>query len=390
MTGRTYNAPVNDTSTQDKPDRPQLEASAGPQPAEPPTKVPVAWIAGNETLRALSRTLEPVAIGLIDELVELLVICPQAADCSGLPAPPVEVVRYGRLRRWPFRGRTIDWLAGEIKSRKVQLLHALDASGVHLTRELARRTDLPYLISSYALGDARRLGGLDDHLLAAVLAASQAIRSEFLAGRGASAEKIRLVRPGVYQVQRPTCFSEPDRSVAIIAGGNMDHFGAFEAVLRTFVELRRRQYDCVFFLIGKGRAEKRLREQAKQLRLRQEVTFVDRQPGRQMPGIFKAADVFISPTSSREVDTWALLAMAAGVPVLAAADGVCDFLIDQRTAVCFKQGNSAELTAKLTALLDDRDAARRLAADALAYTREHHSPADMVAALRDIYRQAVA
>jgi len=84
-----------------------------------------------------------------------------------------------------------------------------------------------------------------------------------------------------------------------------------------------------------------------------------------------------------------LLAMAAGIQVLAGDDGAADFLIDGQTTLRFRRGDAADLTAKLASLMDDRAMATRLAEGALAHLRAHHSPAGVVGALTRIYRKAL-
>ena len=128
---------------------------------------------------------------------------------------------------------------------------------------------------------------------------------------------------------------------------------------------------------------------SEQMDLRSDVTFVDYQHPSQMSEILKAADIFISPLRPRGIDATSLLAMGAGVCVLVTGTGAWDFLIDGSTAMFFRQDDSADLTAKLTALLDNRTGARALAGSALSYLHEHHSPAGMVSELTAIYRNAV-
>ncbi len=159
-------------------------------------------------------------------------------------------------------------------------------------------------------------------------------------------------------------------------------------MLRSFADLIRRKLDCVFFVVGNGRADGQLRLSADKLGLRGELTFVDRQPLRLLPEMFKAADIYVAPVPSRGIDMPSLLAMAAGIPVLAAGEGAADFFIDGQTMLRFKQGNPADLAGKLASLMDDHAMAARLAESALEHLRTCHSPAGVVAALTRIYRKA--
>ena len=351
--------------------------------------VRAAWIAGAETFDRFGRVLQPLAVGLVDETVDVVIFSPAPAAGEEPACVPYEVVPYRPPRWWRRRSGTIASLVDPLRDRKVELLCGLDGSVAGLTHALSRAAGMGYLLSCYSLADAWRVAEAARGA-SCLLAASEPIRDALVARAGCPADKVRLMRPGVYHVQQPTCFAQPDRSVAIVAGGPLNDFAAFHSVLLCFAELVVRKYDCVFFLLGGGRAERRLRRRAGQLDLNRQLTFAGRRPMQQLTGIFKAADVYISPTTSDRIDMPSLLAMAAGVPVLAAADQeASDFLQDGRTAMFFSPGDPAELTVKLTSLLDDSASARALAQSAIEYVHANHSPAVNVTALAHFCREAV-
>lgn len=352
-------------------------------------RIRVAWIAGRETFDSLAPVLQPLAVGLVDEVLDVVVFVPASADRRALASLPQEVAAYRPVRWWHLGGSAVEPLAAEVRRRKIDLLHGLDGSVARLTRRLARATHLRYLLSSYSFEDASRLGRLGD--AGEALAASEPIRRALVARGVGRAEQVHLLRPGVFHVRRATCFNEPDHSVAVIAGGELSDLPAFDAVLRCFAELAARKLDCVFFLLGSGWAERRLRARAEQLGLQRHLSFVDFRPIGQLTGVFKAADIYIAPTVERAVDVRSLLAIAAGVPVLAAAgEAASDFLRDGETTMFFRRDDAAELTVKLAALLDERASARALAQSAIEYIHVNHSPAVHVTALAHICRQAVA
>jgi glycosyltransferase involved in cell wall biosynthesis len=204
--------------------------------------------------------------------------------------------------------------------------------------------------------------------------------------RAVPPDLVHLLRPGTHPARRATCFIDPKHAVAIVAAGSLASYRPFAATLEAFAELKAGRRECVFFLVGNGRYEHALRRLAMKLGLMSELTFVDRQSPEQLTGILRAADVFIAPAPSDRVEMELLASMAAGVPVLAAGAEAADFVIPDRTALTFSAGDSAELTVKLSALLDDRAAARELAEAALAHLREHHSPAKTVGQLAELYR----
>jgi len=376
-----------DSAEQDAQDEPNREVPAVEAPAI--AAVRVVWAVGPQTFDRYARVLQPLAVGLMDELVELSVMCPPAPASQPPLGMPCEVVACP-VRGWlGFRESGIERMGENLRRWKVDLIHAVDPSAGELASQVALDQKLPYVMSSFDLADARRLGeaAREADLL---LAASQPI-ADALAARGCAESRIRLLRPGVFHVRHATCFQEPGNSVAIVAGGPLENFSAFDAVLRCFAELAARNFDCVFFVIGSGRAERKLRQQALRLNLGPRITFIDALSMEQLARIFQDADIYITPAVQGAIDMQSLLAMAAGVPVLAAAgEGANDFLRDAQTVISFPCGNHEELTARLSAILDDRAAARALAESALEYLRLNHSAAGNVTALAGIYREVIA
>ena len=246
-------------------------------------------------------------------------------------------------------------------------------------------TGVPYVVSCYDLGDARIVGRLKAPP-AGILAASANILRDCRRRRIVPDSRLHLLRPGVYQVRRASCFTQPQFSITLVAGGRLDDPSACQAVVRSFAQIAQQKYECAYFVLGNGRAERATRKLSEKLGLRGDLAFADWQAQWQLDDIFKAADLYVAIAPQRDLDVRCLLAMAAGVPVLAPAQGASDFLIEGETAVLFRRGDQADLTAKLARLLDDRAAARALADSALDYLREHHTPARMVAQLAQVYR----
>jgi len=365
-----------------------LEADA-PSLAVAPAVVPVrvAWAVGPESFSRYARMLQPLAVGLMDEFIELTVMCqivddesPMCTPCETIPCP---------CRGWlGYRRSSIERIGENVRRWKADLIHAIDASAADLARRVAADQNLPYIVGGFDLADARRLRDIAAGA-AMLLPASQPI-ADALAAHGMDKRRIRLLRPGVYNVRHATCFQELGNSMAVVAGGPLENFHTFDAVLRCFAELTARKFDCVFFVIGSGPCEKKLRQQARKLNLGQRITFIDALPAEQLARIFRDADIYITPAPQRAVDMQSLLAMAAGVPVLAAAGkNANDFLRDGETVMGFTCGDYAELTVKLLAMLDDRASARALAENALEYIRRNHSAAANVTALASMYREVL-
>lgn len=324
----------------------------------------------------------------MDQMVELTAICPLGADTNEIPAPPLEIIRYQPGRVWALHPKTLAGLAGQIQKRKIKLLHALQVESLPLTAHLAKAAGVDYVVSSYSPADARRLGRFGARA-AAVLAASERIHENLTRRKAIDPERIHLVRPGVIQVERPMCFRDPSHSVAIVAGGNLNNFVAFEAVLKTLVELKRRDYDCMCFIVGSGRSERRLRANAEKLGLVDRLSFTGYEPGGRFAAMLEAVDIYVCAATGRNLELQSLLAMAAGIPVLIAGDLAGDFVDDGKTSLRFLLGAKNVLTGKLTSVLDDYEAATAMAQRALSHLQENHSVANMVTLTAGIYRQVV-
>ena len=89
-----------------------------------------------------------------------------------------------------------------------------------------------------------------------MLAASLRIRAELLAHHYATDKLIRILLPGVHRLRRVSCFTRPQRSPAILVGADLNEFEPFHTVLQAFAALRECRYECVFFVVGSGRAER--------------------------------------------------------------------------------------------------------------------------------------
>lgn len=337
-------------------------------------------------MRHVGRVLRHLVIGLLDEFFNITVIADGEADLSALPSPPVDLLVCPHPRLGLLWRRSIQDMAAQLEEKNIELLHSFDASTYELTRRLCQIGDWPCLVSVLDAKPHPTLAPLDEHCRA-VLAGSVPIRGRLLSRMGIAPEHVQLMRPGVHQLRKVSCFTQPDQSTAIIAAGSLDSYEPFAAVLEAFSALQKENYDCAGFIIGSGKYEHRLRQRAEQLGLMHQVTFVELPPQSQLPDIFKSADLFIYPQSSLRLEMEVLEAMAAGVPVLVGGPCAGDFVIDGETAASYDAASSADLTGKLKGMLDDHNVAIQLASSALGYLKEHHSPARMVMALAELYRQ---
>ena len=107
--------------------------------------------------------------------------------------------------------------------------------------------------------------------------------------------------------------------------------------------------------------------------------------------ILGAADVVVVPSKRPDpLPNSAIEALAAGVPVVAAAHGgLPEIVRDGQTGVLVPPGDPAALATAMRALADDPAARERMGAAAAADVRERFSPERMLAGVDAVYRTLV-
>ena len=106
------------------------------------------------------------------------------------------------------------------------------------------------------------------------------------------------------------------------------------------------------------------------------------------PDIYRAHDLFVSPTYSEGFSNTVLEAMASGLPVLSCrAVGVVDCVRDGENGLLVAPGDVDALTSGLQALLSDAPLRDRLAGEALAECRRVYSWKAVGVQILDIYRR---
>jgi hypothetical protein len=351
-------------------------------PGEPDkSEFRLAWLAGPTTASDLREILLPLAEELRLRGMRIMLFEPRESPRVDLEQA-VEEVREYDPPKWYTRGH-VDSLVREIDASGSQVMHVLDAGVELLGASVAAQTRLPWVVTCNRRG-GKHLPAVDPAPL--LLAISEPIRDDLLAGRKIGAGQTRLWRPGVRVTEEAKNLAFNDRDVAILVDAQSADPDMLQAVLRSFAELRRCRSDCLLFFADADRQERRLRRQAERMDLAGLLTFVSRAQFHARAEIVRSTDVYVSVASARNVDLWPLVAMAAGVPVVAPAGGSDDFLIDGKTATLFDPQEPADLAEKLSSILAEGDSIDWQAEEALRYVRKHHDPSRQADDLAAVYR----
>jgi glycosyltransferase involved in cell wall biosynthesis len=194
------------------------------------------------------------------------------------------------------------------------------------------------------------------------------------------------VDPDVYHKERPS--SRPDAEFVIGYAGRLVEEKGVQVLVRAVAGLDGQWTLC---LIGDGPYRAQLQALSKQLGIEQRVLFESWMPSAEMPRRLNELDVLVLPSLTRR--NWkeqfgrALVeAMACEVPVIGSSSGEIPNVIAD-AGLIFPEGDSGELRAALSRLMNDSDSRTTLGQRGRARVLEHYTQKRIAAETYAIYQQ---
>jgi len=342
----------------------------------------VALIASEHTICEYSIFLERLLIGLADESIPVALICPQGFNPGTVFTGIAEVINYPIIDL-PLMERLNTRLLTESLSKfEPTILHCLCESEAPLTRHLARRLDLPYVLMVNSLQNKWRHLSISSKNCAKIIVPAKSIASNMASVHPRFAGLIEQINIGTFTAEGSGCFSEPSRLATMVMADPLDKADDFENLFNVIRHLMIDGYEFMTVIVGGGRAERQLWKLLSALGLLQIVSIVPRR----MPwrSVLAAGDIFIQPKPNYAFDPVLLEAMSIGAAVAGCTGGVDDLIIEDRTAVVYE----TSIMRTLQRLLDRREFARQIAGNAQQYLRENHSVSKMISAILQTYYEA--
>jgi glycosyltransferase involved in cell wall biosynthesis len=346
-----------------------------------------ALIVSEQTVFEYSLFLEHLLAGLADESLPTALICPPLCHVDSFIYGAVDVFRYPVINL-PFAepyNRSV--LIEQLAKFKPTVLHCLCESKVGLTKQLAQRLDLPYVMTVNSLHNRWRRLSLSEHCVKIIVPA-KSIAEDVVKFHPHFVEQVEQINIGTFVEQDCACFSQHNRLVSMVIVHPLDNVADFENIFNAIRYLSINEYEYMLVVIGAGRAEGQLRKLLTTLDLVQKVTIVPRlTPWR---SVLAAGDIFIQPQPNTSFNPFMLEAMSVGSAVAACKGGVDDLIIERKTAVVFNPNDEFSIRSTLQGLLDRKEFTRQLARGAQQYLRENHSVSKMISALLANYNIAAA
>ena len=345
-----------------------------------------ALIVSTRTLTEYTTLVRQLLVGMADESIPAALVCPPCLDIESMVPAPAALFTHPILDFPVVKHVGVERLASLLEKFRPTVLHCLCESRAGLTRRLAERLNVPYMLTVNSLGRRGRGVSISSHRCARILVPAETIRSHVVKALPGFADRIVQINVGSFVDSDTICFSNPSRLPSIVVAHPLRRVSDFANFFHAIKALRTDSREFMVVIMGSGPAERPLRKLLVAMGLSDIVTIVPvLNPWR---SVVAAGDIFVQPQPLRAFSAFLLEAMAVGTAVVACWGGVDDLIIPNQTAVTFEPGSEPSIRQAVKQLLDDHDCARRLAATAQEHIRARHSVSTMISATLKAYLAA--
>ncbi len=287
-----------------------------------------------------------------------------------------------------------------LKEQGIELMHAHTRVTQVVAALLSANTGIPYVTTCHGFFK-RRIGRIFFGCWGkAVIAISEAVRERLVRDFSVAEEKIALIRTGIEienftrnvgEERRRRMREEwhlPKRPIIGTVGRLSDVKG--QSVLLEAAKIVCRRIPVSVLIVGEGPEEKRLRDLANRLGLRENVFFVGAIEDVVLP--LSLMDIFVLPSLEEGLGLSLAEAMATGRPVCVASrvGGVGSLMEDKVTGISVESRNPDELARSIIYLLENAQVAQELKVNAQRRVIEEFDIRTMVANVEAVYEKVLS
>jgi glycosyltransferase involved in cell wall biosynthesis len=325
-------------------------------------------------------------------------------DREGLLPPHLEAVNFSLpgLNGWVWL-RFFLHLCWVLRRRRIDLIHTNSYVPGNYARLAAAVIGVPLIVDhwhgfSRLSGKRRLICRLLGRVTDLSLAVSRGVRDYVIEQCALDPDRVRVVHNGVdldrLRRHRPRDLvrgelglSKEARAVGLVA--RLDHWGKGHREFFTALAGIKGRHPLEALIIGGGRREAEMRQLAESLGLAGRVHFLGQRDD--VPDLLAALDLFVLPSHQEGVSLALLEAMAAGLPVIAAAvGGLPEVVADGESGLLIPAGDPEALAAALERLLGDPEFAAKLGSNARRQVEANYSAERLGREINEIYEELVA
>ncbi len=262
-----------------------------------------------------------------------------------------------------------------------------------IAKPLAALARVPVLINHDHCNDSLRddqplalaLDKWTNRLSSHVCAVSASTRDYLIQREGLSPDEVTLIYNGVDLARFGNLPSKRDPQAPVILGiGRLHPQKNFELFLEIAADVLKQHPRATFLIAGTGPEEQMLKARAAELALGDRVQFLG--PVADPRELYARADLLLLTSRYEGTPMVILEAMAAGVPIVAAAlDGVREVLKDGEDAALVTPGDRGAFAERISAMLNAPEEAQRLARAARVKVETSYSAEVMTRRVEEIY-----
>lgn len=195
----------------------------------------------------------------------------------------------------------------------------------------------------------------------AVIANSLAIKE--LALRSNPKQEIGVIYNGInVDVFKPEENSKPHKEFTILCASRLSRRKGFNYAIDAFAKIQEK-YPTVKMIIagGEGNAEKEWKEQVKNLKLEDKITFTGFvTPNTEFIKYYNSSDVFVFPSLNEGMSNNMLEALACGMPIIMTPTGGSEIIEEGKIGFLVRFKNSDDIAEKLEKLINNPELRKRM------------------------------
>lgn len=287
-------------------------------------------------------------------------------------------------------------LTGFVSKHNIEIVHAHAARDYHLAALAVRLASRGRLVlTRHALFPIRRINKPLLKNAGRIIAVSEAVAENLRRNRVIESSKITVVHNGV-DVDRfdspATCGRDGSR-VLVGTVGHLAPIKGHDVFVRAAALTSTQHRDVHFVIIGEDKSpQKDYRKTLENLVVQLGLTNIISMPGWRddMPAELSSLTLFVSAARSEPFGLAIVEAMAAGLPVVAAAsEGALEIIEDGHTGRLVKVDDPEALAKAINDLLDNPHERLRLGRNAQLAARERYSLSRMAKDTERVYREVL-
>jgi len=342
-------------------------------------------VSDRETVSQYCPSFRHMLFGFEAQDVACSMVVPPASEIEFLLFPGVKIMEHPLMRFPFFYLQNRKNLFGRLEAVRPSIVHCIGTTRTILAKRIADYFDIPAVVTVNSTDVWLPLRPIIRKTFDRIIVPSTRIAGGLV--KHFPKEKIININVGTFADEACSCFASMERLPSMIVPGKFDKFNDYEPLLNAIRHLTVDGHEFVVVFMGKGRAEKEIREFIIQTGLTQTISVTPLI--RPLRSVFRGCDVFIHTNCKGKFDPGVIEAAGAGLAVAAERNNLEEFLVNDSTAVLFDSSDEFSIYASLQKLLEDKIMGRKLALNLQNYLRTNNSVSSMINNLMHIYEETL-